>query len=95
MPKGLLAIVLIRQEDFSDLELDRIRMMSLKEPENHIMLFIQTQKRLGKIIFGSNISKKFVTIKDSEQLEKVNMLIGDAQFLAGADYLVKLVRTKL
>jgi len=95
LPKGLFTIGIVREDDFSDSNIDRLQKWSLKSPENHISLFLQPESRSGKLLIGENWIEKFDTADVKEKLDKVNLLFADEQYLKGVDFLVNFVRAKL
>ena len=95
LPKGLFTIGIIREVDFSDSELKRLQNWSLKNPENHISLFLQPDNRVGKLIIGKNWTAKINPIDAEVKLVEANLLFKDEQFLKGVEYLVNFISIKL
>lgn len=94
LPNGLFTVGIVRQGDFSDAEVVRLQKWSLKNPDNHISLFLQPDIRTSKLVIGNNWIEKFDQAEIEERLTKVNALFKDEQYLKGVNYLVRYIRTK-
>jgi len=92
---SVLTIGIVRGDDFSDPELIRLHKWSLKNPENHIMLFIHPYKRACKIIVGEKYAGKMDNKEAGSQLEIVNALFQDRQFIKGVHEMAKYIEKKV
>ncbi|MCS3800783.1 hypothetical protein [Niastella sp. OAS944] len=92
---NVLSIGIVRDEDFSEQELIRLHKWALKNPENHITLFVHPYKKTCKVIAG----EKYVSViynKETEiQTERANALLQDNQFIKGVHELAEYIRLAL
>jgi hypothetical protein len=92
---AILTIGIVRGDDFSETELIKLHKWSVKQPENHILIFIHPYQRACKIIVGEKYAGKMDNKEIDCQLEKVNALFQDGQFIRGVDEMASYIERKL